>query len=189
MNREYRIEAYAIVSADHMIADERGVMPPALKNDADYRFFRAGMDNAYAVVLGRVTHQQERNLGRRRLVLTRRVAALAPDPADPHALFWNPAGASFEAARLTLGLRQGALAVIGGADVYAVFLEIGYDAFHLTRANRARLPGGHPVFPNLPPDRTPEDVLKEHGLRPGPMRLLDPAAGVTLVTWTAAVEG
>ena len=35
MDREYRVDAYAIVSADNMIADERGVMPPALKNDAD----------------------------------------------------------------------------------------------------------------------------------------------------------
>jgi dihydrofolate reductase len=184
MAREYRIEAYAIISADGMIADAAGVMPPALKIEADQRFFRAALDSAGAVALGRVTHEQERNLGRRRLVLTRRVAGLAPDPADPHALFWNPAGASFEAARLAVGLRQGTLAVIGGADVYAVFLPIGYDAFHLTRANRAKLPGGHPVFPALAPDQTPEDVLKGHGLRPGPLRLLDPAAGATLVTWT-----
>ena len=184
MAREYRIEAYAIISADGMIADSAGVMPPVLKNDADQRFFRAALSSAAAVAVGRVTHEQERNLGRRRLVLTQRVAGLAPDPADPHALFWNPAGAAFETARLALGLRQGSLAVIGGADVYAVFLPIGYDAFHLTRANRAQLPGGHPVFPNMQPDETPEDVLKAHNLRPGPLRLLDPAAGVTLVTWT-----
>jgi hypothetical protein len=76
------------------------------------------------------------------------------------------------------------LAVIGGADVYAVFFPIGYDAFHLTRANRTQLPGGHPVFPDVPPNPTPEDVLQAHGLRPGPLRVLDPAAGVTLVTWT-----
>jgi dihydrofolate reductase len=184
MAREYSIEAYAIISADGMIANAAGVMPPELKVDADQRFFRAALDSAAAVALGRVTHEQERNLGRRRLVLTRRVSGLAPDPNDHHALFWNPAGATWEAARVALGLRQGSLAVIGGADVYAVFLPIGYDAFHLTRANRAQLPGGYPVFPNLAPDRSPEDVLKEHGLRPGPLRLLDPAAGVTLVTWT-----
>jgi dihydrofolate reductase len=115
-------------------------------------------------------------------VLTRRVAGIAPDPNDAHALFWNPAGASFEAARLALGLRQGMLAVIGGADVYAVFLDVGYDAFHLTRANKVRLPGGHPVFPDA--SRTPEDVLRERGLRAGPVRLIDPAAGLTLVSWS-----
>ncbi|HEY0441393.1 MAG TPA: dihydrofolate reductase [Xanthobacteraceae bacterium] len=184
MDRQYRIEAYAIISADGMIADASGAMPDALKVESDQRFFRSALDASAAIALGRVTHEQERNSGRRRLVLTRRVAGIAPDPADPLALFWNPAGAPFEAARLALGLRQGSLAVIGGAEVYEVFFRIGYDAFHLTRANRAQIPGGKTVFPDLPPERTPEDVLKSHGLRPGPLRLLDAAAGITLVAWT-----
>ena len=29
----------------------------------------------------------------------------------------------------------------------------------------------------------PEDVLANHGLEPGPARVLDAAAGATLVTW------
>ncbi len=183
MPREFRIEAYAIVSADHMIADAANTMPPELKHDADQRFFRAALDAAAAIALGRATHEAERNRGRRRLVLTTRVAGIAPDPRDPQALFWNPAGASFEAARLALGLRRGMLAVIGGADVYATFLDIGYDAFHLTRANRARLPGGRPVLPDVSEARPPEEVLRERGLRAGLLRLIDPAAGLTLVSW------
>jgi dihydrofolate reductase len=182
--REYRIDAYAIVSADGMIADPRGQFPDSLRNDADQRFFRSALASAAGIALGRITHEQEPNtLRRQRLVLTRRVASLAPDPADAKALFWNPAGASFEAARLMLGLRQGALAVIGGADVYAVFLALGYDSFHLTRANRVSIPGGRPCFPAVGLDCPPEHVLKARGLKPGPVRLLDPAAGVTLVTW------
>jgi dihydrofolate reductase len=183
MQRPYRIEAYAIISADGMIADGAGQFPTQLRNEADKRFFHAGMDSAAAIALGRITHEAEVNSGRRRLVLTRRVASLAPDPADPKALFWNPAGASFEAARLALGLRDGSLAVIGGAEVYDVFLRIGYDAFHLTRANRAQVPGGVPVFPNMG-GKMAEDVLKAHGLHAGPLRLLDPLAGVTLTTWS-----
>jgi dihydrofolate reductase len=181
--REYRIEGYAIVSADDMIADRERKFPEVLKNDADKRFFLSALDAAAAIALGRVTHEQERNSGRRRLVLTRSVPALAPDPADSHALFWNPAGASWEAARLALGLRGGVLAVIGGTDVYQVFLEIGYDAFYLSRAPRVRIPGGTPVLPSLGPNHTAEDVLRMSGLQAGPMRLLDPAAGVTLVNW------
>lgn len=186
MIRPYRIEGYAIISADGVIADAEGQFPPALKNDADQRFFRSALHAAAAIVLGRITHAQEVNKsGRRRLVLTRGVTALAPDPHDAQALLWNPAGASFEAARLALGLRQGTLAVIGGTEVYAVFLAIGYDAFHLTRANRVRLPGGRVVFPGVSENRSPEDILREQGLRAGPLRLLDPAAGVSLVTWSA----
>jgi hypothetical protein len=79
------------------------------------------------------------------------------------------------------------LAVIGGTETFGLFLDIGYDAFHLTRANRARLPGGRPVFPGVPA-RTPEDLLAGHGLKPGPPRILDPDADVTLVTWYAGGE-
>jgi len=67
--------------------------------------------------------------------------------------------------------------------VYGLFLDIGYDAFHLSRTARVRIPGGRPVFPGIGPDRTPEDVLASHGLKAGPQRVLDDDAGVTLVTW------
>ena len=68
-------------------------------------------------------------------------------------------------------------------DVYTLFWEAGYDAFHLTRVAQALLPGGRPVFRDLSPRRTPEDVLASHGLHPGVAQTLDPVAGVTLVTW------
>ncbi|MGD9846655.1 MAG: dihydrofolate reductase [Variibacter sp.] len=184
MPQDYRIEGYAIVSVEGMIADARGEFPPQLKNDADQRFFRAGLDSAAAVALGRITHDRERNLGRRRLVLTRKVASLRPDADDPQALFWNPAGATFQAARLALGLRQGSLAVIGGTEVFGTFLAIGYDAFHLSRAAKAHVPHGRPIFEGVGTDATPEDKLRAAGLRMGPPRLLDPTAGVTLTTWS-----
>ena len=182
--RSYRIEAYAIISADGMIADRERQFPEALKNDADKRFFHAALDKAGAIALGRVTHEQERNRGRKRLVLTRKVAALAPDPVDSHALFWNPAGASWDAARLALGLRSGVVAVIGGTDVYQVFLDIGYDAFHLCWSPRVRIPDGTPIFPGIASGRSPDDILRTAGLKAGPVRLLDAVAGVTLVSWS-----
>ena len=36
----HRIEGYAIVSADGMIADGDGVMPATIRNDADQRFLQ-----------------------------------------------------------------------------------------------------------------------------------------------------
>ena len=68
-------------------------------------------------------------------------------------------------------------------QVYGMFLDIGYDAFHLTRVADVRLPGGRPLFPEIGPDRTPEQVLASRGLKPGPTQELDPAAKATLVTW------
>jgi hypothetical protein len=63
-----------------------------------------------------------------------------------------------------------------------MFLRIGYDAFHLSRAAHVSLPDGRPVFPDVP-SRTPEEILASHGLRPDPLQVLDQSAGATLVTW------
>ncbi len=179
-----RIEAYAIVSEDGMLADGQGRIPDALKVEADQEFFHRGLDRAAAVVHGR--HSQEGPPGdthRYRLIATRTIAGIARDPARPRALLWNPQGASLEEAWTALNAPAGVLAVIGGPDVYAEFLRLGYDAFHLSRVPYVRLPGGRPVFPEIGPSRTPEDVLRDHGLKPGPQRILDSERGVTLVTW------
>jgi dihydrofolate reductase len=178
-----RIEGYVIVSADGMIADAAGAMPASIRNDADQKLFQAGLDDAAVLVHGRHSHEGgPRAARRKRLVLTRQVAATAPDPTQPHALLWNPLGASLEEAIDELGAGDGTVAVIGGTDVFSMFLP-RYDAFHLSRAAHARIPGGHPVFTEVGPTATPEDVLMRHGLKPGPRRDLDAAAGVSVVTW------
>ena len=178
-----RIEGLAIVSADGMIADVHGIQPDAIKLEADQRFFRTTLDEATALLHGRNSGEGGPDAARRhRLILTRRVAGLAPDPATRNIVHWNPAGATLDEAWAALGLSGGLLTVIGGTEPFGLFLATGYDAFHLSRASRATLPGGRPVFPDIPP-RTPEELLAERGLKPGPERMLDPTAGLALVTW------
>ena len=181
--RPFRIEGYAVVSNEGMLADHSGVMPDALKIDADQRFFYCSLDHAGFLAHGRHSKEQDgRASERRRLILTRRVSGIAPHPANPKAILWNPAGASLESAWNALGAPEGALAVIGGTDVFGLFLELGYDMFYLSRAPKVSLPGGRPVFPQVP-DRSPEEVLAHAGLEPGPTRVLDASAGATLCPW------
>jgi hypothetical protein len=183
MSLPARIEGYAIVSADGMIADAQGEQPPGLRVPADQRFFHDSLARVDAVAHGRFSHEggpQAKH--RKRLVLTRGIAAIAPHPRHALGLLWNPAGASLEQAWRTLGLTDGVLGVIGGTDTFGYFLDIGYDAFHLTRANQTRLPGGRPVFPGVPAS-TPEEILMGRGLAPGDSQILDPDADVMLVTW------
>jgi hypothetical protein len=177
-----RIEGYAIVSADGMLANAAGAMPDALKFDADQRFFAHGLDGVDAVAHGAHSHEQQLHSHlRHRLILTRQVPALAADPSNEKALLWNPAGASFEQAWAALGVPDGSLAVIGGTDVFGMFLG-RYDVFYLTRAPAVRLPGGRPVFPQVP-QQTPEQVLAGHGLRPDPPRMLDARNGLSVTSW------
>ena len=179
----HRIEGFVIVSADGMIADAQGVMPDSIRNAADQRFFQAGLDEAAVIVHGRHSHEGgPRAARRKRLVVTRQVAATAADTEHPNSLLWNPTGATLDAATEQLGAGDGVIAIIGGTEVFSMFLP-RYDAFHLSRAANAKIPGGRPVFNEVGPTATPEDVLIRHGLKAGPRRDLDAAAGVSVVTW------
>ena len=182
MPQPRRIEGYAIVSEDGMLANAAGVMPESLKFEADKRFFERGLDGVDVVVHGRHSHEHQRHSrSRRRLILTRKTPAIAADPSNDKALHWNPAGATLEQALAALGAPDAIVGVIGGTDVFGMFLDL-YDVFHLSRAPGVRLPGGRPVFPETPA-RTPEAVLASHGLVPGERQVLDQAKGVTLVSW------
>lgn len=186
----YRIEGYAIVSSDGMIADAHAAFPQALVFEADKQFYARELDRVDAIVQGRNSHEGQANSpNRRRLVLTRKVAAVEPDPDFPKSMFWNPRGASLGEACAALGLAAGTLGIIGGMDVFDLFLAIGYDAFHLSRAANVKLPGGVPVFSQIRSGRTPEEVLTEFGLTPGPTQMLDAVNDLSLATWTRRVAG
>ena len=183
----YRIKGYVIASADGMIADASGVMPPGLEHDADKRYFIEALDHVAAVVHGRRSQEiQPKTLRRRRLVLTHRVEALARHPDNQKALLWNPAGALFEEACAALEVSGGTIGVIGGPKVYSLFLKMGYDAFHLCRAVNVRLPDGLPVFVRDLYGAEPEASLRAAGLRPGPTQML--SEEVSLTDWTRPAD-
>src|SRR4051794_3800094 len=103
-----RVEGYAIVSADGMLADADRHMPDSIKVDADQTFFQGSLDQVAAVVHGRHSHEGGPRAGRRRrLILTHDTDAIAPDAKHPNALLWNPAGATFEQALRALGVEDG----------------------------------------------------------------------------------
>ena len=83
-----------------------------------------------------------------------------------------------------LGTPDGSIGVIGGTEVFGIFLD-RYDIFYLSRAPGVRLPGGRPVFPGVPA-RTPEQVLAGHGLVAGERQVLDAAKDLAVVSWRRA---
>lgn len=179
----YRIEGYAIASADGMIADAAGVMPLALHHDSDKAYFEAELERVEAVMHGRRSQEiQPRTPYRRRLILTHSVAGVAPDPTNPLARLWNPAGASLSGALEALGVTAGPVAAIGGPHVYSLFLHLGYDVFHLCRAVDVRIPGGLPLFVRDRHGGEPDACLRSAGLTAGPTVAL--GEGVTLTDWT-----
>jgi len=144
MARTFRIEGYAIVSSDGMIADENCLMPNALKFEADQEFFDAALDRVDVVAHGRKSHEGQANSHiRRRLLMTRCVASLERDQNSENVWLWNPAGASLDDACGLLGLSRGTVAIIGGTSAYDLFLD-RYAEFHLCRAGRVCLPRGTP---------------------------------------------
>lgn len=177
-NRRPRIEGYAIVSQEGMIALSDGSFPKELEIPADQAFYRQSVARASAIANGR--HSAEGGPGqkdRKRILLTRRVQRVVVDADNPNVVLWNPATASFDEAWQRLGVDNGTLAVVGGTDVFALFLTLGYDAFFLTRA-AASVPRGRPVFPGIGNGVTPEEVFGRYGMVLRNTRLLDPLTPV-----------
>jgi hypothetical protein len=176
------VEGYVIVSADGMLADANHLMPDELKFDADKRFFAAALDRADLIVHGRRSQEDQPSSPlRKRIILTRTVASLAPDQDNPRAFLWNPAGSGFAAACDYAGVRAGTVAIIGGPVVFDLFMD-RYDTFWLSQASRVRLPGGEACFGGVP-ERSPQEVLAAHGLKADGTQILDAANGVTVTPW------
>ena len=179
-----RLVGYAIVSTDGMIADADGRMTETLLVEADQVFYRTALASAQLIVHGRNSAEPgAETAARRRVVVTTRVAALCTVPDNPRILRWNPNGAPFADVLRRLDLRDGIVAIVGGTAVFDLFLAIGYDAFYLSRSRRGALPGGRPVFRDVP-GRTPEEVLLGAGMQLRDEREL--AADLTLATWERA---
>jgi dihydrofolate reductase len=182
----FRIDGYVIVSADGMLANADHVMPDELKFEGDKQFFSAALDRADLIVHGRHSQEDQPNSPRRnRIIVTRTVGAVARDPSNPKGTLWNPAGATFEAACHQAGFDSGTIAIIGGPDVFGMFMD-RYDTFWLSQASRVRLPGGEPCFPGVP-RQSPQEILAAHGLRAGEAQILEPANGVSVTPWRRAV--
>ena len=178
----YRIEGFAIVSADGMLAGADGVMPPELFIAGDQAFFERGLDQTAAVIHGRHSQEEQpHSAARLRLIATRSVEKLTPHPSNPKALLWNPTTTPFEDGLRALGVTRGEIGIIGGTEIFGLFLA-RYDLFHLSRAGQVRLPGGIPVFPHVPA-QSPDDVLRQSGLEPGPAHVFDRAKDASVVTW------
>ena len=181
-----RIEGYVILSADGMLADAAGAMPQALIFQADQKFFATALDGVDLIVHGRNSFEdQPRSAQRRRIVLTRKTAALAPDPENPNATLWNPVGASFADACMRAGVTSGTVAIIGGPDVFGMFMD-RYDTFWLSQAHGVRIPDGVGGFPGVPLS-TPQDILARHGLKAAEIRTLDAARNVDVTAWRRPV--
>ena len=182
-----RIEGYVIVSANGMLTDASGVMPGELKFEGDKKFFTAALDSADLIVHGRNSDEDQPNSPRRkRIILTGKVDALAPDPSNAKATLWNPAGASFEAACIHAGVEQGTVAVIGGPKVFGMFMN-RYDTFWLSQAPRVRIPDGQGCFPGVPA-QSPQQILAAHGLTAGIPLILEAAEDVSVTPWQRAAS-
>jgi dihydrofolate reductase len=184
-----RIEGYAVISKEGMIATADGHFPESIKIPADHEFYQGSVDKASAVVNGR--HSAEggpKEKERRRIVLTRRVDVLAPDPDNANAVLWNPATAPFDEAWARLGLDGGVAAVVGGTDTFGLFLTIGYDTFYLTRTD-ASVPRGRPFFPGVGTTTTAEEVMTKAGLVLKGSRMLDASVNCRVEEWVKSPAG
>jgi len=175
------IHGYAIISDDDRIADSNGRTPRSLRNEADWARFQHELDRADLVAIGRLGHQANPNAKhRRRLVLSRGAAGLEQRGEE---WWWHPAKTPWREVTAMLLPDGGRVAVPGGQAVFDLFAEIGYEAFHLTRAHGVLLGAGRRLFSACERGASAESVLDGAGLRPAAPETIDAAANVTLTIW------
>lgn len=177
-----RFEGHAIVSGDGMLADAGGVQPPELIVAADQRFFKNSLDRSDLIVHGRNSFENQPNSPeRKRVIATRRVQSPMRDSRNPNAVLWNPDYAAIEEAAALAGVTSGDVAVIGGTEIFDMFLD-RYDVFWLSQAPRVTLPGGVPIFREVPA-RSAQQILHAHGLTPRQKQMLDAERDISVVEW------
>ena len=178
------ITGYAIVSDDDKIAGADGLTPVSLRNPKDWELYQRAQELANLVVFARRSHELEPNVHKTpRLVVSREAAGLEQ---RPDGWWWDPRRTTWEevAARvLPLG---GSVAVGGGQVVFDLFLMIGFDGFHLSRAHGVKLPGGRSVFSACDTGVPAASVLEQRGLSLTKTVPLDPEHGVDMTIWRRA---
>ncbi|SCY95029.1 hypothetical protein [Microvirga guangxiensis] len=175
------IHGYAIVSDNDRIADATGHTPEVLRNDADWAYFQAELNRSDVTVLGRLGHEANPNPRNRvRIVLSSSSQGIE---RRVDGWWWNPQKLPWDEAIRRVLPHGGRVAVPGGRRVFDLFLGIGYDAFHLTRAEGVVVPDGIALFSQCDSGKSAETVLSDAGLKPGMRQVLDPSLPVSLVIW------
>jgi hypothetical protein len=181
MPEQLDITGYAIVSDDDKIADADGLIPPSLRNEKDWELYQREQEVANLVVFARRSHELEPNIHKTpRLVVSREAAGLEQRPGG---WWWDPRRTTWEEVAARLLPTGGRVAVGGGQVVFDLFLMIGFDGFHLSRAHGVKLPGGRSVFSACDKGVPATIVLEQHGLSPSKTIPLDPAHDVEMTIW------
>lgn len=175
------VHGYAIVSDDDRIADAAGRMPETLRSDADWAYFQEELDRSAVTVLGRLGHEAHRNPRRRRRIVVSSSASGLEERSD--AWWWNPRDLPWNEVGRRVLPGGGRVAVPGGRRVFDLFLEIGFVAFHLSRAEGARIPDGVPLFSACAGGKRAEAVLAGRGMKAGKREILDPNGPISLTVW------
>ena len=181
MSGNLDITGYAIVSDDDKIAGADGLTPTSLRNEKDWELYQRAQELADLVVFARRSHELEPNIHRSlRLVVSREAAGLEQ---RPDSWWWDPRRITWEEVAARVLPTGGSVAVGGGQVVFDLFLMIGFDGFHMSRAHGVRLPGGRSVFSASDTGVTAASVLEQHGLRLTKTMPLDPEHNVEMTVW------
>jgi hypothetical protein len=178
------ISGYAIVSDDDKIAGADGLTPVSLRNPKDWELYQQAQALANLVVFARRSHELEPNIHNTpRLVVSREAPGLEQ---RPDGWWWDPRRTTWEEVAARVLPAGGAVAVGGGQVVFDLFLMIGFDGFHLSRAHGVKLPGGRSVFSASDSGVPAAAVLEQHGLKLSKTIPLDPAHRVDMTIWRRA---
>lgn len=181
------LHGYVVTSRDDRLADAAGRFPEALRNEADWAYFQAGLDRTRATLLGRLSHEASPNVrGRLRIVVSGSARGIE---RREDAWWWSPADLPLEEALATAVPGGGDIGVPGGRGVFDLLGPARFTTFHLARAEDVSIPDGRGVFGACEAGTSAREILVGGGLVAGPTRWLDQPARVSLTVFARPGAG
>ena len=164
VHAQVAIHGYAIVSDNDCIADaKRGRTPDVLRNDADWAYFQAELNKSAVTVLGRLGH--EANPNPKRPPADDPVLVLSRARASRGRLVVEPRGSCRGTRPSAPCCRRAGASLCPAGGGSSTSSSIGYDAFHLTRAEGTLVPNGVTVFSGCREGGAPRPCCRRRGLR------------------------
>lgn len=177
----WELHGYVMTCRNDCIADDEGHIPLPLQQAMDGKYFQAELNRCAAMIMGRRAHQAIPNPKQRvRAIVSRNASALDHKEGG---WWWNPAVMSMENMLRIVAPSGGKVAVIGGRETIAYFLQNGLQVLHVCRAESHAIKDGLKLFDACDGKTTADMVLRDKGMRLSERKLIDLKAPVSLSTW------
>ena len=179
---KWELFGLALVCRNDCIADSLGHVPAGLRAVMRGAAFQAELIACEALIMGRKAYDAAALRDDRvRVIISHDAQALEHKEGG---WWWSPSAMPLDNMLRMVAPNGGRIAVRGGRDTLAYFLDNGLRALHVCRAESVAIMNGYKLLDGCDRKTTLDTVLREKGMVLAERQLIDLRAPVSLSRWT-----